>query len=54
MSWPIGKSSFSTRMNASAEKNGVDKGDDVGENYEVKDEDGMVVVSIRPARNGSA
>ena len=39
MSWPIGKSSFSTRMNASAEKNGVDKGDDVGENYEVKDED---------------
>ena len=39
MSWPIGKSSFSTRMNASAEKNGVDKGDDVGENYEGKDED---------------
>ena len=39
MSWPIGKSSLSTRMKASADKNGVDKIDDVGENHEVKDED---------------
>ena len=39
MSWPIGKSSFSTRMSASADKNGVDKIDDVDDNYELKDED---------------
>ena len=31
MSWPIGKSSFSTRMNASDDKNGVD---DVDDSYE--------------------